>query len=165
MDHYTVVAAIIRSADSLLLVRQGCDACGDGEWRLPAGVVEGRECLESALRRELEEETGLQLTRVLRLAYTVHLDRPALGASVTAFVFEVEAFGPLAIADPDGEVLAAKYFEHADALSATGSVCSRVLAEPIGAFLKDSGRGARSWVYLQPSTDANQVAVVATSAS
>ncbi|TQS24655.1 NUDIX hydrolase [Microbispora sp. KK1-11] len=72
------VGAIVTDAEGrLLLVRRGRPP-GEGLWSLPGGRVEPGESDEQALRRELREETGLDVT-VVRLAGTVL--RPAPGGA------------------------------------------------------------------------------------
>jgi ADP-ribose pyrophosphatase YjhB (NUDIX family) len=51
------VGALIRWHDRILLCRQ--EKPGREYWLLPGGGVEGGETLETALRRELDEELGL----------------------------------------------------------------------------------------------------------
>ncbi len=46
--------------DTVLLVRRGKEP-GFGEWSVPGGAVEVGETLEEALRRELREETGIEV--------------------------------------------------------------------------------------------------------
>lgn len=60
-----VVAAVVeRNGRVLLLRRRHGDFMG-GIYELPSGVVEDGETLAQALRREVEEETGLQVGEIL----------------------------------------------------------------------------------------------------
>jgi 8-oxo-dGTP diphosphatase len=57
-----VGAVIVRGGDqpSVLLIRRGQEPL-KGEWSLPGGAVELGETLEEAVRREVLEETGLEI--------------------------------------------------------------------------------------------------------
>jgi 8-oxo-dGTP diphosphatase len=52
------VGAVVFKGDEVLLVRRGQEPARDS-WSLPGGLVELGETLTAALRRELQEETGL----------------------------------------------------------------------------------------------------------
>ena len=54
------VGAIVVRDGSLLLVRRGRDP-GRGLWSLPGGRVEAGESLSEAVRREVKEETGVDV--------------------------------------------------------------------------------------------------------
>lgn len=54
------VGAIIVDGASVLLIERGKDPL-KGWWSLPGGAVETGELLEAALRREVREETGLEV--------------------------------------------------------------------------------------------------------
>ncbi len=60
------VGALIFEGDSILLVERGKPPL-QGQWSLPGGGVETGELIETALRREVLEETGL-LVEPVRLA-------------------------------------------------------------------------------------------------
>jgi len=56
----TVDAILISTRNSVLLIERGRDPF-KGKWALPGGFIEMDEELETACRRELEEETGLRV--------------------------------------------------------------------------------------------------------
>jgi 8-oxo-dGTP diphosphatase len=60
------VGGIVVDGDRLLLVRRASPPY-PGEWSLPGGLLEAGERLEDAVRREVREETGLEV-EVLSLA-------------------------------------------------------------------------------------------------
>lgn len=55
-----VGAIVRRPPDDILLIRRGREPAA-GQWSLPGGKIEGHESLEEAVRREVLEETGLQV--------------------------------------------------------------------------------------------------------
>lgn len=45
----------------LLMHRKNANGHGDGEWSLPGGKLEENETFEQCVRRELDEETGIEI--------------------------------------------------------------------------------------------------------
>jgi 8-oxo-dGTP diphosphatase len=58
------VVAVVRREGQFLVIRRGPDVIGAGHWTPPSGRVEPGESQEDALRRELREELGLDVTPV-----------------------------------------------------------------------------------------------------
>lgn len=57
------VGAIVLAGDRVLLILRGKEPL-KGYWSLPGGAVETGESVEEALRREVREETGLEIREI-----------------------------------------------------------------------------------------------------
>jgi 8-oxo-dGTP diphosphatase len=69
----TVVAAVIERRDRRLLIGQRKhDDTSPFKWEFPGGKVEPGETPEIALARELKEELGASLQRIVPIGRTVH---------------------------------------------------------------------------------------------
>jgi mutator protein MutT len=71
----TVVAAIIRQNDRILITRRFNDVHLPGLWEFPGGKVEPPESLHEALQREIQEELGV-LIRVENEFFTAEHHYP-----------------------------------------------------------------------------------------
>jgi 8-oxo-dGTP diphosphatase len=67
-----VVAAVIRRGGRILITRRHGHAERGGQWEFPGGKVEPGELEPAALRREILEELGCEVTVGALLARTVH---------------------------------------------------------------------------------------------
>jgi len=61
-----VVGAVIQKDSLVLLLKRPKDDFMGGIYELPSGKVEDDESLDSALYREVEEETGLRIREIKR---------------------------------------------------------------------------------------------------
>jgi 8-oxo-dGTP diphosphatase len=97
MDRIDAVGAVVVRADGrLLLVRRG-RAPAKGEWSLPGGKIDPGETPAEACRREVREETALDV-RVLESLCVVALDRDGF-----SYAIDEHLCVPL---DDDAQVLA-----------------------------------------------------------
>lgn len=98
-----VVGAVIVDGDQVLLLKRPADDFMGGLWELPSGKVDPGERLDTALAREVKEETCLDLAEVT--AYLGHFDytsgsgRPSRQFN---FAIEVSATEPVVLTEHDG---------------------------------------------------------------
>jgi ADP-ribose pyrophosphatase len=60
-----VIVPYHTSENKIVITREYRVALADIEYGFPAGLIDDGESIEQAVRRELKEETGLDLTRVI----------------------------------------------------------------------------------------------------
>jgi 8-oxo-dGTP diphosphatase len=113
---WTVAGAIIEGPDGILLV-QNQRRNGKLDWTPPGGVVEVHdgETILDGLTREVEEETGLRVTRWEGPIYQVSALAPAMGWLMRVEVHRaLEVEGELHVGDdPDGIVVDAAWVDPA----------------------------------------------------
>lgn len=116
-----VVGGVARRDGSILLVHEHTlGGEGPDQWVLPGGRVEPGELLDAAVKREVEEETGLTVGSVGSLAfgsqhYARGRDQPLL-----FLAFDVELDGAdgdrFEPNDPDGLIIEARFVPVAEAI-------------------------------------------------
>jgi ADP-ribose pyrophosphatase YjhB (NUDIX family) len=97
------VGAIVWRGERVLLIRRGRPP-RLGQWSLPGGAQQLGETLEAAIRREVREETGLELASVTFLTTVDLIDRDAEGLvryHYTLLDFTADAAGGDPIAGDD----------------------------------------------------------------
>ncbi len=106
-----MIAAFHTSENKIVITREYRVALADYEYGFPAGLVDEGERVEQAVRRELEEETGLNLTRILRISAPLYSSagmtdesvamvfiecngRPSTAANTASELIEVDLVSP-----------------------------------------------------------------------
>lgn len=102
------VGAIVWRGPDVLLIRRGKPP-RQGQWSLPGGHQEWGETVEDALRREVAEETGLEVGPLRFVAVVDLLERDHHGAVLrhyTLLDYTAEAVGGTLLAGSDADAAA-----------------------------------------------------------
>lgn len=82
----TVDAILISKKNSVLLIERGGEPF-KGKWALPGGFIEMDESLETACRRELEEETALSVGELKQFKAYGAVDRDPRGRTISVIFY------------------------------------------------------------------------------
>lgn len=83
----TVDAIVLkRESRQLLLIQRGIEPF-QGKWALPGGFVEMDELLVDACRRELMEETGLEIGDLIQFMAADKVDRDPRGRTISVLFY------------------------------------------------------------------------------
>lgn len=77
---HVAVAVIINNEDQVLIAKRSADQHQGNKWEFPGGKVEDGETSQDALRREIDEELGVQIqssTHITNLTHTYTSDDEA----------------------------------------------------------------------------------------
>jgi 8-oxo-dGTP diphosphatase len=148
MRAWVVGGAVIEGPDGVVLVRNRRRG-GRHDWSPPGGVIEVEtgESLIDGLAREVLEETGLVVTEWEGPIYEIAAEAPGLGWTLSVVAYRAVRFeGELAVDDPDGIVIDARYV--------AAHECPMHLAdnfpwvsEPLLDWLARPWEGRRSYAY------------------
>ncbi len=89
-----LMAAVLRTEgqpNRLVLIREFRVPVGDYVYGLPAGLLEPGESLEEAIRREVAEETGLEVIRIKRISPPLYSSSGMTDESAPLAFIDVQA--------------------------------------------------------------------------
>lgn len=151
MQQWLVGSALIESAAGLLLVANR-RRDGNVDWSPPGGVIDEGEALLDGLTREVEEETGLRVTRWAGPVYRVEAEAQEAGWHMRVEVHRAIAYtGALRVDDPDGIVVDAR-FVPTDECSAVLASTWQLVHEPLGEWVAEPWDGERHYRYRVDGT-------------
>jgi 8-oxo-dGTP pyrophosphatase MutT (NUDIX family) len=152
LKEWTVAGGLLETSDGVLLVRNQRRG-GFEDWSTPGGVIDAEDAdLLAGLTREVEEETGLRVSRWSGPLYEVHAFAPDMGWRMRCEVHLAVAFeGDVHVDDPDGIVVEASFVPPHECAGRLAS-CAQWVREPLAAWLEQrwepgSGVGFRYDVF------------------
>jgi 8-oxo-dGTP diphosphatase len=133
---WLVAGALIEGPEGLLLVRNR-RRDGSHDWSPPGGVIDEGESVLGGLSREVEEETGLQVTDWEGPVYEVEAIAHDMGWHLRVEVHRALAYeGWLHVSDPDGIVVDAR-FVPVDDCEGHLDACQPWVREPLAEWLAE----------------------------
>jgi 8-oxo-dGTP diphosphatase len=138
MREWLVAGALLELGDEVLLVRNQRRS-GLSDWSTPGGVIDASDdSLLAGLTREVEEETGLRVTRWEGPLYEVRAVAVDLGWTLRCEVHRaVEFEGELRVDDPDGIVVEAAFVARRECAPHLEE-CAPWVREPLAEWLAES---------------------------
>jgi ADP-ribose pyrophosphatase len=136
-----VIAAVHKDKKgekSLVVIKEFRYPIGDYEWGFPAGIVDPNESPEDAAKRELFEETGLKVSRVIDVSPPIYSSAGLTDECCRIVV--VEASGEISTKHQEEDENIETYLMSKSELEK--------LANRIGKY-KNAKIGAKAWFYLK----------------
>ena len=146
MRKWSVVSGLVEVDGTLLLVANQ-RRNGFIDWSPPGGVIESGEAEVDALRREVLEETGLDVAHWTGPVYEVNVDMGEQGGALRVAVYRATAYlGEFVFDDPDGIVFDAGFYGTGDCRAYLHDAPTWV-AEPLRDWLTSPWADQRSYDY------------------
>jgi ADP-ribose pyrophosphatase len=132
-----------RRQNKLVVNREYRVALGGDEYAFPAGLVDDDETVEDAVRRELSEETGLTVTRILMITQPVYSSAGMTDESVCMAFVECE--GKITTAANEGT-------EQIEPMLLSKKEVARLIQDPSKKF------DAKAWLVMAGLSGQNPLA-------
>ncbi len=137
-----VIAAFHRQYEKLVVIKEFRVPLGGYQYGFPAGLVDPGETLESACSRELKEETGLRLLRLIKSSPPIYSTSGLTDESISMVYAECE--GEISSAgNMDSEDITPFFVSREQA----AQICSR----------PDHMVDVKTWLVLQAFAETGQV--------
>lgn len=99
--HPKVGCGVFVIKDGKVLLGKRISKHGEGKWASPGGHLEFGEEPEECARREVEEETGLQIKNIRKAVYTNHLFPETNKHYITLWMVSEHASGDVQLREPE----------------------------------------------------------------
>ncbi|MFA7169800.1 MAG: NUDIX hydrolase [Candidatus Paceibacterota bacterium] len=154
MDKYIISSALIfNDKNQILLIRHTPEFEADYYWYIPGGTANKDENALDALRREVKEETNIDINDIGELVYTVEHTNHKRGWYSDIYVYKIKDWcGELEINDPDGDTVELKWFDIKQAIDVIKDVPFRVMREPLMNYMEER-EIQKKWSYVEYKDD------------
>lgn len=150
MDEYIISSGLIYNNKSQILLVQHTPEFGAGHyWYVPGGTANKGEDAIDALKREIKEETNIDVITIGKLIYTVKHTNYKRAWYSDIYVYVIKDWnGEIKINDPDGDTVKVKWFNIKQAIRVIKKVPFQVMSEPLINYLEGKEIG-KEWSYIE----------------
>ncbi|MBW6440808.1 NUDIX hydrolase [Patescibacteria group bacterium] len=150
MDKYIISSGLIYNDKNQILLAQHTPEFGEGHyWYIPGGTANKGENAIDALRREIKEETNIDISIIGKLVYVVKHTNYKRAWYSDIYVYKIKDWsGDIKINDPDGDTVKLKWFDAKQAIIAIKKVPFQVMSEPLIYYLEGK-KPKKEWSYTE----------------
>jgi ADP-ribose pyrophosphatase len=111
-----VIVPFHKEKDKIVITREYRVPLNDYEYGFPAGLIDDGETVEEATRRELKEETGLTVRRIIKRSPPIYSSAGMTDESVAMVYVECEG-RPSAMANTESEMIETLFISPDEAMN------------------------------------------------
>lgn len=150
MDKYIISSGLIfNDRNQILLAKHTPEFEAGHHWYIPGGTADKNEQPLDALRREIKEETNIDINVIDEPVYIVKHTNYKRGWYSDIYVYEIKDWsGKLEINDPDGDTIELKWFSINQAIDVIKKVPFKVMSEPLINYMEGNDM-RKEWSYVE----------------
>lgn len=154
MDKYIISSGLIfNNKNQILLAKHKPEFGASYYWYIPGGTANKNEKAPDALKREIEEETNIDINinEIDEPVYTAEHINYKKGWHSDIYVYKIKHLnGKIKINEPNSDIVELKWFDIKQAIDVIKNVPFRVMQEPLVNYLKTK-KSKKYWVYVEYS--------------